>query len=281
MTAPASSRIVRFSLTSADPASLSVFYRDALGFVPLGTERVDAGRYGAAGQASVHRLGLGAQEIELVGFERPGRPYPVHRTSQDSWFQHLALVARDIDAAYARLCGAAGWQPISRGDRPVVLPASSGGVSAVKFRDPEGHPLELLAFPADRAPPPWSGPARTDGPLVGIDHSAIVVADVRASLAFYAGHGFAASGGSENAGPGQDALDGADGVTVSVRALSRPAAPPHLELLGYQTPRVRRGCDAERPAPQDVACTRTVLSGSGMPSHDPDGHASLFDATPG
>ncbi len=281
MIAPASRRIVRFSLTSADPASLSVFYRDALGFVPLGTERVPAARYGAAGHASVHQLGLGAQEIELVGFEQPGRPYPAHRTSHDSWFQHLALVARDIDAAYARLSGAAGWRPISRGDGPVVLPASSGGVSAFKFRDPEGHPLELLAFPADRAPPPWSGLPRADGPLIGIDHSAIVAADVQASLAFYARHGFEPSGGSENAGPAQETLDGADGVTVSVRALSRPAAPPHLELLGYRIPSVRRGCDADRPAPQDVACSRTILSGSGTPSHDPDGHAILFDATPG
>ena len=281
MIAPASRRIVRFSLTSADPVFLSVFYRDALGFVPLGTERVDAARYGAAGHASAHRLGLGAQEIELVGFDRPGRPYPVHRTSQDSWFQHLALVARDIDAAYARLSGAAGWQPISRGDGPVVLPATSGGVSAFKFRDPEGHPLELLAFPPDRAPPPWSGAMQADGPLIGIDHSAIVVADVQASLAFYARHGFAPSGGSENAGPGQDALDGAGGVAVSVRALSRLVAPPHLELLGYHNPPVLRGRGTDRRAPQDVACSRTVLSGSGTPSHDPDGHAILFDATPG
>ena len=101
-------RIVRFSLTSADPPALAAFYRDVLGFVPGATLRVDAARYGVAGRASVHRLTLGAQAIELVGFDRPGRPYPAGSSSHDGWFQHLALVTHDIDAAWARLRQAAG-----------------------------------------------------------------------------------------------------------------------------------------------------------------------------
>ncbi len=38
---------------------------------------------------------------------------------------------------------------------PERLPARSGGVSAFKFRDPDGHPLELLAFPPEAVPPIW------------------------------------------------------------------------------------------------------------------------------
>ncbi len=266
-------RIVRFSLTSADPPALAAFYRDVLGFLPGATLRVDAARYGVAGLATVHRLTLGAQAIELVGFDRPGRPYPAGSSSHDGWFQHLALVTHDIDAAWARLRQAAGVQAISRSPSPVRLPAASGGVAAFKFRDPEGHPLELLGFPPGGAPPAWQ-PTGDTAMLSGIDHSAIVAADLDASLAFYARHGFVVAAASENAGPEQDALDAAEQVAVSVRALSRPAAPPRLELLGYRTPPVSPGA----AGPADVACTRTVLSGRGGLSTDPDGHVILFDA---
>ena len=47
-----------------------------------------------------------------------------------------------------------GWTPISTSG-PQLLPAASGGVSAFKFRDPEGHPLELIAFPPGAVPPQW------------------------------------------------------------------------------------------------------------------------------
>ncbi|ODR96565.1 hypothetical protein AUC70_14945 [Methyloceanibacter stevinii] len=30
---------------------------------------------------------------------------------------------------------------------PVLLPPNTGSVTAFKFRDPEGHPLELISFP--------------------------------------------------------------------------------------------------------------------------------------
>jgi catechol 2,3-dioxygenase-like lactoylglutathione lyase family enzyme len=264
--------ILRFSLTSADPAALASFYREALGFVSIDSVSIDAARYGVAGYATVQRLRLGGEQIELVGFDQPGPPYPADSTSHDGWFQHLALVASDIDAVYARLCDHPGWQPVSRRG-PVQLPPSSGGVRAFKFRDPEGHPLELLCFPPDKAPPHWSDAAGPPGPLRGIDHSAIVVSHVAASIDFYAGLGFAVSGQSENAGRGQDALDGADGVTVSVRALSGPASPPHLELLGYHTPAVRPG----QAGRADIACSRTILSGRGPLSTDPDGHVILFE----
>ena len=269
-------RIARFSLTSADPERLARFYGDAFGFEPVATERQDALLYGVPGQATVHRLRLGLQEIELVGFERAGAPYPAGSTSHDGWFQHLALVVSDMTAAHERLSRQGGWQGISRGG-PVTLPESAGGVTAFKFRDPEGHPLELLAFLPGRASAAWSG--RSDGstPCLGIDHSAIVVADEAHSLAFYTGLGLGVSARSFNQGPGQVRLDDATDVAVGVVGLDPPAVPPHLELLAYRTPPVRQG-----PAgPADIACTRTMLiaADASEPPHivgDPDGHRVML-----
>ena len=269
-------RIARFSLTSADPDRLARFYVEALGFEPAGITQGEAEPYGVSGRATMHRLRLGAQEIELVGFERPGRPYPDASTSHDGWFQHLALVATDMAAAHARLSGRAGWRTITEGGQPVRLPESSGGVAAFKFRDPEGHPLELLTFPDGQAPPPWAG-AHGPAPCVGIDHSAIAVADGARSLAFYGGLGLAVGTRSLNQGPEQEALDAAPGVAVAVTGLVPAEAPPHLELLAYRRPAVRPGI----AGPADVACTRTVLVGqdpgeAGRMLVDPDGHILVF-----
>ncbi len=268
-------RIARFSLTSADPARLARFYGDAFGFEPIATGRQDAMPYGVPGQATVHRLRLGLQEIELVGFEQAGAPYPAGSTSHDGWFQHLALVVSDMAAAHARLSRLAGWQAITPGG-PVVLPESSGGVTAFKFRDPEGHPLELLAFPAGRAPAAWTG--RSDAtPCLGIDHSAIVVADEVPSLAFYAALGLTAATRSVNQGPAQVRLDDAPEVVVGVVGLDPPAAPPHLELLAYRSPPVRPGSAGAA----DIACTRTIMvvSDASEPVRmlrDPDGHRIML-----
>ncbi len=253
---------IRFTLNSADPQRLAAFYRDALGF-SVGTPATDTPRTVA--------LLLGAQRIDVIAAPPGAAPYPAGSTSHDSWFQHLALVATDIDAAYTRLVATPGWTPISTSDRPVQLPPSSGGVRAFKFRDPEGHPLELLQFPPGKTPPPWSDFGPDDGPLVGIDHSALVIADLARSLSFYERIGFAVIAESENTGPEQDALDGAVSVHVSVRALSRSDGPPHLELLAYRSPAVRVG----PVEPDGVACTRTVLDETGTAAHDPDGHALI------
>ena len=268
-------RIARFSLTSADPERLARFYVDALGFEPGAGRRQDALPYGVPGQATVQRLRLGLQEIELVGFEHEGAPYPEASTSHDGWFQHLALVTSDMAAAHERLSRLGGWRTISQGG-PVTLPASSGGVAAFKFRDPEGHPLELLAFPTGHAPAAWGGRSGT-GPCLGIDHSAIVIADEARSLAFYDALGLAVSARSLNQGPAQVRLDDAPEVVVGVVGLDPPAVPPHLELLAYRNPPVRTGAAAAA----DIACTRTMVVAAGTPAslpmlHDPDGHRVMF-----
>ncbi|MGA2998916.1 VOC family protein [Bradyrhizobium sp.] len=272
-------RLARFGLTTPNAHQLSNFYQNALDFRLLGTERRSGGEFerlmGVDGGASVVTLGLGDEVVELLQFDRPGRLYPKDAASSDLCFQHFAIVVADINAAYQRLVSAGGWMAIST-DGPQQLPASSGGVTAFKFRDPDGHPLELLEFPNDRMPPYWQSRPRA-GVFLGIDHSAISVADGAASTEFYRGLGFRVSGHSFNSGTEQERLDAVRHVQVEVTALELQQGTPHVELLCYRS--VTRGISSSVHG-NDVAATRLMLHVDGSSAEsvtpqgliDPDGH---------
>jgi catechol 2,3-dioxygenase-like lactoylglutathione lyase family enzyme len=261
--ARAVSRIVRVSISTAAPGATAAFFRSALGFVESGVEERAGEDFARLmglpddARAQVRLLRLGRQEVELVAFAEMGRPYPPDSTSCDPWFQHLAIVVADMRAAYARLAAEPGWTPISTAG-PQRLPDSSGGVTAFKFRDPEGHPLELLEFPPHRTPTVWREVRGAD-PCLGIDHSAIVVADTATSVAFYGALGFRVSGGSLNRGAEQARLDGLPGAEVEVTALEAGAGDvPHLELLRYRAPPTGPSARTEVRG-NDVSATRLVL----------------------
>ncbi|MCJ2036171.1 VOC family protein [Methylobacterium sp. J-068] len=258
----------RIRLVSADPEALAGFYTAALGFSRRPATRPAAGE-------TVVSLRLGAMAVDLVGYADPGRPYPSDVPGWSPLFQHIAIVVSDMGAAHARLATMAGWRAISTAG-PERLPAASGGVSAFKFRDPEGHPLEFLEFPAGRAPAAWRG-AGADVCL-GIDHSAISVAETEGSLAFYAGLGLTVSARSTNVGDEQARLDDVPDPRVAVTGLRLPDGPtPHLELLCYAGafPRAGLAC-----GDRDIAATVLVFASPGVPVpdaaprpvRDPDGH---------
>jgi catechol 2,3-dioxygenase-like lactoylglutathione lyase family enzyme len=140
--------IAGFRLVTAAPEQLAVFYR-AIGFevgeaTPILMEEM--GVLGLRGGGSRRTMTLGPSRVDLDVFDRPGRGYPTGATACDHIFQHLALVTDDADAAW-RMAREAGATPISRG-RPIRLPQSAGGVTAIKFRDPEreGHLHERIRF---------------------------------------------------------------------------------------------------------------------------------------
>ncbi|WMS41928.1 VOC family protein [Acuticoccus sp. MNP-M23] len=259
--------IAAIRLVSRNADRLAAFYRNALGFLPADEGMVEDP---FVGRRRLLGLTLGAERIEIL--EVDGAP-PATGAGPDTAFQHFAMVAPDINAAMNRLAAAEGWSAIST-NGPQILPASSGGVTAFKFCDPEGHPLEFLSFPVGQVPPAWQGRAG-DG-LLGIDHTAIVVADTAASLAAYAALGFRPEPGTHNRGVEQDRLDGVAGADVVVTPLVPETAPPHLELLCY------RPAAAVPLADDDLRATRTILAGAGNgPWRDPDGHRWISAATGG
>jgi len=256
--------IVGFRLVTADAARLAAFYR-AIGF-DLGPATpipaADMKLLGLSGAGSRIVMSLGQSRVDLERFDHPGHPYPAGTTACDLVFQHLALVTDDAEAAWSRARDAGATQ-ISR-ERPVTLAKSAGGVTAVKFRDPEGHPLEFLQFPRG-ANPDWNGTG-----IMGIDHAAISVSDIAASRRFYAHHGLTKTDATVNHGPTQDALDGLDGVEVDVVPMNPGEQPPHVEMLGYRHP---VGRALRHLATNDVAATRIVWrSDADALIRDPDGH---------
>jgi catechol 2,3-dioxygenase-like lactoylglutathione lyase family enzyme len=252
-------KLSRIALVSREPDRLASFYQSAFGFV-RGDETQLAGTalqslLGIPGaKARLIPLRLGGQTIELLGIDPEGEVYPADVPAWSNLFQHFAIVVSSMSAAYAKLSAQAGWKPIST-EGPQALAASSGGVTAFKFRDPEGHPLELLAFPSGAVPERWQGSDVTG--FLGIDHSAISVADTSQSIDFYRRLGLQRSGGSCNTGPEQDKLDGTRGSIVEVTALAPVEVPPHVELLCY-----RNILDRNRKfsGVNDVAATQLILS---------------------
>ena len=256
-------RLLHVSLTTRDLNRSVRFYTRALGFAAE-HERTLRGEAFARivgtrdAEARAVTLRLGGDCIELVEFARKGRAYPIGSTSPDLWFQHFAIIVSDMKAATARLAGEAGWTAISD-DGPQKLPASSGSATAFKFRDPDGHPLEFLAFPPDATPAKWRAPVPAPVYL-GIDHSAIAVADTARAEAFYVGMlGLSVGGRSVNRGAAQEHLDGTFNALVEVTALLTPdGASPHVELLCNRVPATGRPIPVDT-RPHDIAATRLVI----------------------
>jgi catechol 2,3-dioxygenase-like lactoylglutathione lyase family enzyme len=206
----------------------------------------------ASGRRSLLRLGR--ERVELLEFtDSMGRPYPCDSTSTDIWFQHMAIVVNDMTDAYERVMAHPRFRPISRAG-PVRLPQESGGVTAFKFRDHDGHPLELIAFPETQGPSEWRTAGA--GSFLGIDHTAIGISDSDVSRRFFGSvFGFSAGRRTENRGPAQAELDDVDNVHVSVTQLARDLPAPRMEMLQYHV-------GTRRPIPRDTASNDIVATHS-------------------
>jgi catechol 2,3-dioxygenase-like lactoylglutathione lyase family enzyme len=252
--------------TTGDAEVTASFYVDCLGFQRLGEARVlaggaYAGLLGLPGaRLKLLRLAIGSEVLELTEVlapgpgSRPGRPVPADSRSNDRWFQHSCLVVNSMQAALALLqpaLKAGRITPISTA--PQRLPdwnTDAAGIVAYKFRDPEGHPLELLQFPPDKGEARWH--VEAPGPLLGIDHSAIGIADTAASGRFYRELlGLGAGGDGVNSGPEQDGLDGLAGTRVHITGHRCPTG-AGVECLDYREPRGGRPMLADQ-GPQDLA----------------------------
>lgn len=251
-------RILRLRRSASDLDRAIRFYVDGLGFVVEPNLSGDgANTYDATDDptsdttvdmvsARVVRLRLGEESIELFWSTGTTRRAGADRSNaavSSNAFQHIAIVTNDMAAALRRLARL-GAQPISNADADrlgVTLPPAAGQVTAYKFRDPDGHPLELIAFPPGTGDSRWQAPgnaATGTGPTLGIDHSAIGVLNADRSIVFYRDMlGFRVDARQTNHGPEQARLDGVGEAVVEVVAmLPADSATPHLELLAYRSP---------------------------------------------
>jgi catechol 2,3-dioxygenase-like lactoylglutathione lyase family enzyme len=205
----------------------------------------------------VVRLRLGDELLELTEYLTPrGRPAPADSRSHDRWFQHVAIIVTDMDRAYARL-HAERVEHVSPG--PQRLPdwnSAAGGIRAFYFKDPDGHPLEVLWFPPGKGEARWHRPG--DRLFLGIDHTAIVVGDTEASLGCYRDAlGLRVAGTSDNHGPEQERLNNVSGAHLRITTL-RAATGPGVELLEYLTPRDGRSTPPDVQA-NDLRSWQTTL----------------------
>ena len=191
----------------------------------------------------VAALRLGGETVQLVEYRTPpGRQVPSDSQSNDGWFQHIAIVVRDMDAAYARIRE---YKVGQISTNPQTLPQwnpNAGGIKAYYFRDPDNHSLELIYFPAGKGDPRWQQPR--EALFLGIDHTAIAVSDTGREVSFYRNLlGFRIVGESLNYGAEQEELTHVFGSRLLITSLRAPAG-PGIELLEYLTPRSGRSFPA-------------------------------------
>lgn len=272
--------VVKFSIAVATPAAAdlavesvgmtvsdvdrAVEFYSALTFQKVSDVEVFGAEYehleGVFGaRMRIVRMKLGQETIDLTEYLTPrGRPIPTDSQSNDLWFQHIAIVVRDMDAAFAKV-RAMKAQFVSTA--PQTLPPSivaAAGIKAFYFRDPDGHNLELIYFPPGKGDPRWQQPNETKL-FLGIDHTAIGISSTAASLKFYRDLlGMRKAGESENFGTEQEHLNQVFGAHLQITAL-RAKSGPGIEFLEYLTPPGGRSIPRDARS-NDLAHWQTMIA---------------------
>ncbi|HKV34631.1 MAG TPA: VOC family protein [Pyrinomonadaceae bacterium] len=301
-------RVGAIGMTVSDMDASIDFYSRVLPFVKVSDVEVTGEDFerlqGVFGlRMRVVRMKLGEEFIELTEYLTPkGRPVPVDSRSNDHWFQHIAIITSDMDQAYA-LLRKHKVEHASTG--PQRLPdwnKNAAGIKAFYFRDPDKHWLEILQFPPDKGDRKWQ---QKDKLFLGIDHTAIVVADTEASLKFYRDAlGLQIAGTSENYGTEQEHLNNVFGARLRITSLRAAGGGPGIEFLEYLAPRDGRPVPSDARAsdlfhwqttlivnPADTLAKRLLVEssrfvspgvvtlsekslgfGKGLLARDPDGH---------
>jgi catechol 2,3-dioxygenase-like lactoylglutathione lyase family enzyme len=192
----------------------------------------------------VARMKLGDERVELTQYLAPeGLPIPADWRSHDHWFQHIAIVVSDMDKAYQQLRS---HKVRHTSTGPQTIPPANqaaAGIRAFYFKDPDGHNLEIIYFPAGKGDPRWQNSGNKL--FLGIDHTAIVVSNTENSLKYYRDLlDLKLAGESINYGTEQEHLNNVAGARLHISGL-RAQSGPGIEFLEYLTPR------DGRPAPKD------------------------------
>jgi len=279
-------RVETVGFTVSDAGRSADFYSRVLQFKQVGERRTS--------EARVIRMQLGEEQIELTQYDAKGQPFPADSHANDHWFQHVAIVVSDMQKAYFALRQNRVRHASSAPQRLPDWNTNAAGIEAFYFRDPDGHYLELIHFPPGKGDPKWQRPS--ERLFLGIDHTAIVVADTDQSLHFYRDLlGMQVAGESENYGAEQEHLNGVFGAHLRITSL-RAQHGPGIELLEYLSPtdgrdiptdlrssdiahwetRVEFEGAASAVSPGASASWRLADKGDELQGQDPDRHAIIL-----
>ena len=245
-------RLLAIAQPCSDLQSQTSWYCDRLGFKEESRDNLEGAwigqLFGCSADLWISRsiLSLGCERLQLWQWESKSgvdsstqlmRPTPADSRSNDRWFQHICMVTRNLGDCFS---GPLQSNTTMISKAVQTLPEwnqGAAGIQAVKFMDPQGHPLELLEFPADKGNPRWHTLQSGSSQPMGIDHTAIGISDTPTSLRFYRDLlGLRLIGGSVNHGPEQDGLDGLDQTMVEISSLRPVGGEMGIEFLNYQQP---------------------------------------------
>jgi len=227
-------------ITVSDMERSINFYRDLLDFEIIEDKEVTGENYqhlfGIFGlRVRLVTMKLKNEKIVLKQFLTPsGRSIPIDSKSNDLWFQHIAIIVSDMKTAFERLQE---HHVLQISSSPQTLPEwnpNVHGIQAFYFKDPDGHPLELLQFPPGKGHPKWQ--KNKQDLFLGIDHTAIAVKNTQESLKLYRDLlELMVVGESVNYGIEQEYLTNVFGAKVRITSLFGEEG-PGVEFLEYLSP---------------------------------------------
>ncbi len=251
--------ISRVALTVEELSRSVEFYEKTLNFKQIGSYTIESPTAGwlfgmtdgdEKLSVGIAVLSLGEEIIELMEFQNsaPADAIPADSASNDLWFQHLAIVVAHMDTAYEHLKM---FDIESISPAPQTLPGylEAAGLSAFYFKDPDGHVLELIHFPAEKGDSKWH--KKKAGLFLGIDHTAIVVKNTAVSLPFYKKLGFTQDAQTKNYGPQQEKLNQVEDAQLLVTSLASQVG-MGVEFLDFKMPK------DGRPFPENAEPTDLI-----------------------
>ncbi len=228
-------------ITVSDLEVILPFYTNVLHFEILSDDTINCSNYSKLMNyqnsiVRIAKLKLGNEKIKLIDFINDNsKPFPNDSRSNDLWFQHIAIITSNMDRAYKWLMN----NKVNKiSEEPQRLPdwnKIAGGIKAFYFKDPDGHPLEILEFPTGKGNKKWH--KKTKKLFLGIDHTAIAVSNTEESLKFYQNIlGMRVGGKSENYGIEQSKLNNVADAHLEITGLITDSG-PGIEFLEYLSPR--------------------------------------------
>jgi catechol 2,3-dioxygenase-like lactoylglutathione lyase family enzyme len=228
------------------------FYTDVLQFKLIATEHFYGENHEQLfGKFGIHykiaHLQLGDEYVDLIDYlTSGGRSIPETQQSNDLAFQHIAIVVRDMDAAFKTL-QKHNVEFVSTVPQTIPLTNNAAaGIKAFYFHDNDNHNLELIYFPKGKGKTKWQTPTKSI--FLGIDHTAIGVSNTNNSLQYWVNNlSLEKKGESHNTGTEQAHLNFIKNAELQITGLAATAG-PGVEFLQYLKP------GAGKSYPADTQC---------------------------